>query len=225
MRSACSRLPGAGARSLASLTHNSGSAAGGTPSRFMPVSTFKWTGKTSLLLPRRFFQALDVPALPDGRRQIVRDDAVFFAPPDSGHEKNAGPDAGAAQRASFGGVGYAEPWRALGFESERALGCAVAISIGFHDRADGDVCARRALALRENFRAGWRAKLPPMCAHRGPASGESGRVKRSRRGAFTSAIIATARNSVRISSRNQFRRHTLVMPSLRRDAARASLPR
>src|SRR5580704_5546750 len=96
-------------------------------------------GQDCLLFPSRFFEALDVPTLPDGRRQIVRDDTVFFAAPDSGHEKNASPDAGAAQRSSFGGVGYAEPGCAFGFESERALGCAMAVPIGFHDRADRDV--------------------------------------------------------------------------------------
>ncbi len=45
----------------------------------------------------------------------MRNDPVFFTFPDSRHQENAGPDAGAAQGAAFGGVGDAEPGCAFGF--------------------------------------------------------------------------------------------------------------
>ena len=71
----------------------------------------------------------------------MRDDPILFALPDSGHQQNPCPNAGAAQRAPFGGIGYAEPGRAFGFKRERAFGCAVAVTVGFYNRADRDVRA------------------------------------------------------------------------------------
>ena len=119
-------------------------------------------GQNNLLLSRRFFQSLNVPTLPDRGRQIVSHDAVFLALPDSSHEQDARPDAGAAQGASFGGVSYTKPGCAFGFEGERTFGCAVAVAIGLHHRADRhvrpDVLLHNAKILTQggerNFRPG-----------------------------------------------------------------------
>ena len=118
--------------------------------------------QNDLLFASGFFQAFDVPVFPNSRRQIVGDDAVFFAAPDSGHQKNARPNARAAQRATFGCIGYSEPRRAFGLERERTFGCAVSITVGFYDRADCDVFADMSLhdakifaqRVERNFRPG-----------------------------------------------------------------------
>ncbi len=69
------------------------------------------------------------------------DDPIFLALPDSGHQQDAGLDAGAAQRQAFRGIGHSQPLGALGFERARALHRAVAVAIGFDHRANGDVFA------------------------------------------------------------------------------------
>src|SRR5450755_1705340 len=95
-------------------------------------------GQFNLLFSCRLFQALDVPRLPDGGREVMRDDSVFLAFPDTGHEQNAGPDTGAAQGPAFGGVGDSEPGRTRRFERQGAFDGPMPIAVGLDHSTDRD---------------------------------------------------------------------------------------
>ena len=98
---------------------------------------FQVHGKVDLLLLRSLFQAFDVPGFPNRGREIVGDDAVLFALPDAGHEEDTGPDAGAAQGATFRGVGDTEPRHAFSLKREGAFDGSVAVTIGLDHRTNG----------------------------------------------------------------------------------------
>ena len=100
---------------------------------------------------RSAFQRLNVPRFPDRGSEILSDDPIFLTPPDAGHQQDAGLDAGAAQRQAFRGIGHSQPLGALGFEGARALHRAVAVTIGFDHRTNGDAFADVLLDWRENF--------------------------------------------------------------------------
>ena len=121
-------------------------------------------GEDGLLLTRRFFQTFDVPTFPNRGREIVGDDTVFFTLPDSCHQQDARPDSGAAERAAFGGVGHTEPGGAFCFKSESAFGCAVAVSVGFHNRADRHVRADMLLHGAEVLAQGAQRNLRPSAS-------------------------------------------------------------
>ena len=94
--------------------------------------------KIALPFARRSLQQLNVPWFPDRGSEILGDDSIFFALPDSGHEQDAGLDTGATQRQAFRGIGHSQPPSAFGFERARALHRAVAVTVGFDHRANGD---------------------------------------------------------------------------------------
>src|ERR1035438_2187722 len=95
-------------------------------------------GQNPLPFPRSSFEQLDVPWFPDGGSEILGDDPILLALPDSGHQQDAGLGAGAAQSQALRGIGYSQPLRALGFERERALHRAVAVTIDVDRRTTGD---------------------------------------------------------------------------------------
>src|SRR5208337_74424 len=98
-------------------------------------------GQNILPCTRSAFEQLKVPGFPDGGSEILSDNPIFLALPDSGHQQDASLDAGAAQLHAFLGIGYAQPLGALGFEGTRALDRSVAVAIGLDHRTDGDACA------------------------------------------------------------------------------------
>jgi len=87
------------------------------------------------------FQGLDVPWFPEGGSQILSHDRIFLALRDSGHQKDAGGDAGCAQGYPLGCIGYPQPLGARGFESACALDCAMAVGVGFDHGTDRDFIA------------------------------------------------------------------------------------
>src|ERR1700704_7039391 len=98
-----------------------------------------WDTARCLLFTRRPIDRLDVPWFPNGRREILGKNCVFFALPDSSHQKNPALDSSTPQRQAFRRISYSEPLRAFRFKGASALHRAMTIAIGFHDRANCDV--------------------------------------------------------------------------------------
>ena len=132
-------------------------------------------GQNALAFPRRAFKRLDVPGFPDRRSEVLRHDAVFLAFPDSGHQQDSGPGAGAAQRQAFRGVGHSQPLGALGFERARALDRAMPVTIGFDDGTNGDGLADMHLH---------RVKIFSQCSERNFRPGTSVENQRAAVGQF-----------------------------------------
>ena len=65
-------------------------------------------------------------------------DVFFFAPPGSNHDEHAPGHSRVAQGHSLIGGSDTEPAAAFQLKRASAFGVAVAVSIAFHDRADGD---------------------------------------------------------------------------------------
>jgi hypothetical protein len=95
----------------------------------------------ALSFSRRPFQRLNVPWFPDRRREIMGDDSIFLALPDSSHQQDTGRNAGSAQRQTLRGIGHSQPVGALGFERPRTFHRAVAVTVGFDHCANGDIFA------------------------------------------------------------------------------------
>ena len=108
------------------------------------------------------FQRLDMPGLPDRGREVQADNLGLLAPPEAGHQQDVGMNARLAQRNRFVQRRHAQPLRAFGFESARALDRAVTVGVGLHHGAHGDarshVLLHRAEVLpqrgQRNFRPG-----------------------------------------------------------------------
>jgi len=84
-----------------------------------------------------------VPGFPDGRRKALANDFFFLATPEARHQENAATQAGLAQGDSLVGRGNAKPLRSLGLDGESAALSAVAVGIGFDDRANLNVVAHQ----------------------------------------------------------------------------------
>ena len=132
-----------GASHATSFSHKRGSASFGAPRRFMPVSTFRCTGKTICCFARPPCSRRSMcHGLPDRGSQILGDDAVFLALPDSGHQQDAGSErrrrAAPSLRRHWSRPAIARPRLR---ERERAFDRAVTVAIGFDHRADRDAWA------------------------------------------------------------------------------------
>jgi len=121
-------------------------------------------GQNASVLARRAFQQFDMPRLPNCWREILRDDGILLAFPNSCHQEDASFDSGTAQGLALGGVGYAKPGCPVRFERPCALDRSVAITVGLDYGADRDARANMFLNCVKIFSQSSQRNLRPSSA-------------------------------------------------------------
>src|ERR1700722_59338 len=109
----------------------------------------------------REFQGFDMPRLPHRGWEMGGGDFALFPAPEPGHQKNVRADAGLAQRDRLVKRSDAQPACAFSLERARALDRAVAVGVGFHYSAYGDVRAHVFLRRAEILAQGRKGNFGP----------------------------------------------------------------
>src|SRR5437868_4973284 len=84
---------------------------------------------------RSIFEKLNVAPIPDHRREVVLNDAFFFAAGKSAEQENTSRDASFAQLDCFRRISDREPLCAFFLQGARAPWCTVSVGVGFYDSA------------------------------------------------------------------------------------------